>query len=810
MKRKIIGITAVVLAVALLAGILIFAEINNKQLATDNIEDWITQAKEFREQGNNEDAYLRLELYLGEKSDSTDVLMLMANWYKEDGDAAKADEYFAKAAKIADYTDFDLSPTNLVDKFDCPSRGIQLEIKPAIDHTKNMKLSIYSENLAQGEKERGRINYGQKELLQDEKSFTTQWFDVKKGSSLVMSGGFNCSRWQFMDENGEITSIENNLTFHNAENVSLSNNSTSTVSVPYNCIKARVNFYDGSIEKSLSSDGNITVTYGNVAGGFSAVTAQEFELPDLSKNQSITYSDGKWTLNDNGKEKSLELAAIQQTMIVHMGISGTICGTVNVTATKKEIKEGDKTAIYGITYNSSTQNVACRRIDNARCMNFDYKIGSEWVNGTGNDFDKAYPWSDIRLCNIYTTKAGKQNIFYEGSKYFSPEGKWGNVMVEIPKFYTRRVVKNGVESIRISGTKYEGFELEPVFLNSDGTEAERVYMSAYFGSEQNNKIVSLPNRYPTLNLSYGKTIAEAEANGSGYSEMNFAMASALQKLFIIETGTLDASSIIGGDVNKTYYYNGRDTAAITSEKGTNRIILNRNDVTESFTKGTSIILFGGWDSYTNSSVAHREITEVSGTDTTVEIKFDGNSLTVTEKKTVISNIPEKTGKTNSLDYCTAVLEGEDGKVSFRYRYIENLYGSALVMLDNDAYVNNGSFTYIDGTGVEHTINQRVAAQPQELNNRSTANTKMCIKKMSYDVNNPLIMIPTEAGNGASVFSGYCDYWLYANNKDGKNYYLLYGGTQDNGRLAGPFQMRAVINSANYSLPMASARIMYRR
>lgn len=807
--KKVISIIAVVLAVATLAGVLFYVEKANSGFSVKNAEEWITQAKELRAEGKNDDAFLRLELYLGEKPGDKDALTLMADWYSEDGKADKAQEYYDKASRAGEYKDVDLSPVNRLEEFRFSSDSMKLEIKPAVKMTKGMKLKICDENLAGGENELGRISYGQKDLIKDDKSFTTKWMDVKKGSTLVMSGGFNSSEWQFMTDSGEIVSYEDSSsTFHNGENVLLSNKSSSVVSVPEDCGKARVTYYNSTVEGSVGTDGNITVTYGKIPEGYPAVTAQEFDIPDLRENQSVVYSDGKWTLNENGKQTALSLPAVKKTPVFHMSVSGDVCGTVKVDSKELAVSKDDKNAVYGVTYNPSTKNVVCRRTGDAVNLSFDYKVGKEWVNGTGNDFDNAYPWSDIKLCNIYTTKSGDQNIFYKGSKYFSPEGKWGNVMVEIPKFYTRRVVNNGVESISISGTQHEGFELEPVFLNSDGSESDRVYVSAFLGAEKGGSIVSLPNAYPTLNMGYRQTLEKAEANGDGYSEMSLAMISALQKLFLVETGTLDSTSIISGDVNKNYYYKGKDSTAVKSEQKTNRIIVNSNEANRGFSKGTSIILLTGWDTYSNTKTVHREITDVKDNGTTIEIQFDGNPVNVTEKKTAISNIPEKTGKTNSLDYGTAVLEGEDGKTSFRYRYIENLYGSALVMIDDDAYISDGVLTLVDEYENAQTLGQKVAAQALEPSDRAKANAKMCAGKMTYDPENPLYMLPSAAGGGASAFSGYCDYWYYKSSAD--NRYILYGGTQDNGRLAGIFHMRAAITSDDFSHPMASARIMYRR
>ena len=533
-------------------------------------------------------------------------------------------------------------------------------------------------------------------------------------------------------------------------------------------------------------------------------------MPDLTENQSLVYSGGKWILNDNGAESEPELDKINAGYIMRMGISGDVCGYVTVNDMSDEPEYGDKSKQYGIKYKADTSEVLCQRTGDAQGMSFDCKVGDIWVNGTGNDFDNAYPWCEMKLCNVSAGSDGAQKITYEDGAGFALDGSNGNVMVEIPKFYVKRQVKNGYEYLTISGKKYEGYELEPVFLNEDGSEAEYVYMSAYLGVESGDSIVSVSGKYPTLNLTYETTLNKANANGSGYSEVSFMMISALQKLFLVETATLDSSSIFAGDTEKAYYYEETGLTAVESAESSNVIKVKESFYSNKLVEGSSIILFTGWKSYSNAKTPHREIESITkNDDETLSITFNGKPVDVIKGKTAVSNVPELSGKTDSLDYCTAALEGNDGKVSFKYRNIENLYGSALVMLNDDAYVYNGYFNYVDAEGTVRTIYTPLAEQPDDLTDYSRANYDYCIGEMLFDEYNPLIMLPTQTGGKASAYSGYCDYWMYRNNEDGKNCYLLYGGADDNAHLAGIFQMRAILDYESYG-SFYSARIMYRK
>ena len=88
--------------------------------------------------------------------------------------------------------------------------------------------------------------------------------------------------------------------------------------------------------------------------------------------------------------------------------------------------------------------------DDAKGLHFTYTMGNQPVTPYQNDFDQIYPWSKIRLCAVSFSEDGKRKVLYQGEEGFSRDGKAGQVMVEIPKFYTKREVKNGYDSLWIS------------------------------------------------------------------------------------------------------------------------------------------------------------------------------------------------------------------------------------------------------------------------------------------------------------------------------------------------------------------------
>lgn len=814
----IIGIISIVVLGCICAFIIVNQAANS---ITNDVNKMVSRAKSFYDKGDIDNAVYQLQLYCSEKPDNSDGYMLLGDIYMNENDESKAIGYYKKSASNAEISENMISENKKSVKITESYSDVTLKIMPNAKYTKNMKLTFSGENLTPAVV-KGKIKGVQEALIEDEDCYTTEWFSLSESeSTLVMSGGINCSEWQFKLSDGSVSTYNDKNNIHLLENVRFANEATSVVEIPPEAVSARVTFYNASISETTSSDGNVLITYGKNICGYTDISSVTLDIPDLKENEYIEYANEKWLLySGNNEPQELNFDKINLTKSSYISIDGDLCGLVEINGTPAEVSKGDKSKIYGVKYSTNSMITSCVRIGDAKGMCFDYTVDDEWAGSGVNDFDNAYPWCDMKLCNVQI-KDGEKKITYSDSDSFKTDGSNGNVMVEIPKFYVNRTVKDGYEQICISGSKHDGYVLDPVFLDENGNELDKVYMSAYLGTEKDEKIISVSESYPTLMLSYENTLDYAENNGDGFSEMNYLMVSALQKLFVVETGVIDSSELFAGDSYMYYYYEAetpsKTGAASKDAEKSNTITVYKNSGTEKLTVGSSIAIFTNWDDYSNAKTPKREITEIKQLDGDdayskgyYEITFDGDPVNIKKNTTVISNIPSKTGKTNSINYCTGTLSGEDGKVSFKYRNIENIYGSALIMLDDDAYVQDGTFYYMLGYE-ERELDATVAVQADDLSDYSKANTDYCIKEMGYDKDNPTIMIPSVVGNGASAFSYYGDYWMYRNtdNDDGIEKYLLYGGADDNSRIGGIFQLRAIISDRSTKFSFYSARIMCR-
>lgn len=801
------------IVVVMVIGVFVSLQFLTDNNITMNVNEMVSNARKLYEKGDFENANYQLQLYCQEKPEDSQAWMLLGDLSSETGDTESAASYYKKAAKFVECSENQLGEADTIKSFKDFSTIKSIKIYPTAKYTKGMSVSFLGEDLTPKKTFSGKLVGNSDALDGNEDYITTDWFTVDDSrGSVYITGNINCAVWQFVDNKGNYEKYVDDSIFKNVENVSFFSMPYSYAQIPRNAVKARVTYYDQSVDTNAYSDDKIFISYGTTLTGYTRVSEQNFEIPNLTENQYVEYKNSKWYFFDGQESEKLDWNTLTCNSGVTVAIEGELCGTVEVVLNEKNIKKADKTLKYGIKYSTKTSVASAERLGAARGMSFDYMVGEQWKFGTGNDFDNAYPWCEMELCNVKVTSDGSEEITLASDKEFKTDGSNGNVMVRIPKFYSRRLVKDGYEYILISGTEHEGYSIEPVFVNSDGSIADYVYIGAYLGAEKDEKIVSTAESYPSLLLDYGTTLKYAENNGNGYSEMNYLMCSALQKLFIIETGTIDSSSIFAGDSYMYYNYEvnlfKNSGYAAESAKKTNTIKLYNNINTVKICEGSSITVFDGWKSYKNNDGYQREVVSVESDEKYISVTFDGSPMDIEKHSTQISNIPAKTGKTQEISYCSGTLEGEDGKFSFKYRNIENLYGSALIMLDDDAYVQDGFFYYNSG-GRLNKLNTAVVEQSTQLENYDSANINMCIKEMTYDEDNPQIMLPSVVGEGATAYGYYGDVWMYINDTEKTKRYMFYGGADDNERLAGVFQLRAVISRYDSSSDFASARIMYK-
>lgn len=153
------------------------------------------------------------------------------------------------------------------------------------------------------------------------------------------------------------------------------------------------------------------------------------------------------------------------------------------------------------------------------------------------------------------------------------DGTDGMVMVEIPMFYVKRSVNGTVTTWAIADIPLEGFELHPAFIK-DGKVVPFRYYSAYdacywdatdstYKSGLNldaltvdtgaDKLASVSGVYPIVGVTRATCRSLAANRGTGWRQLDFALFSAVQLLYLVEFQSFYSQNITGaGNTAATY------------------------------------------------------------------------------------------------------------------------------------------------------------------------------------------------------------------------------------------------------------------
>ena len=154
-------------------------------------------------------------------------------------------------------------------------------------------------------------------------------------------------------------------------------------------------------------------------------------------------------------------------------------------------------------------------------------------------------------------------------------GADGQVMVEIPKFYYKKVIDGTYTTWKLSHLPIDGYTLHPAFIK-DGAEVNYRYISAYDAcvydtsassyvnglnldnsdslyDYANDKLSSVAGKYPAVGITRAQARQLAANRGNGWRQLDFALWSAIQMLYIIEYQSLFSQNKTGaGNTNGSY------------------------------------------------------------------------------------------------------------------------------------------------------------------------------------------------------------------------------------------------------------------
>ena len=169
-------------------------------------------------------------------------------------------------------------------------------------------------------------------------------------------------------------------------------------------------------------------------------------------------------INENG-----DLQEVASEISIDDVLTNEITDQVKYTAAADSVRYGVRRKLYND--DGSLNNIGtCERI---------------WNDFT--DVLNIYPYNEMKQCKIRYSDGLPIIEGYEDDDNFNNID--GDVFVEIPKFYSpkRLLHDDGYEYFGISKTKWPGWELNPKFINSDGTEKDYTYIAAYRCSKPEGK-----------------------------------------------------------------------------------------------------------------------------------------------------------------------------------------------------------------------------------------------------------------------------------------------------------------------------------
>ena len=154
-------------------------------------------------------------------------------------------------------------------------------------------------------------------------------------------------------------------------------------------------------------------------------------------------------------------------------------------------------------------------------------------------------------------------------------GTDGQVMVEIPKFYAKRIVEGTFTTWKLSHLEIDGYTVHPAFIK-DGVEVNNRYVGAYDacvydtsastyvnGLNLDNAdgiytytedvLSSVSGKYPAVGIFRSQARQLAGNRGAGWRQMDIALWAAIQMLYVVEYQSLFSQNKLGaGNTNGSY------------------------------------------------------------------------------------------------------------------------------------------------------------------------------------------------------------------------------------------------------------------
>ncbi|SFA82308.1 hypothetical protein SAMN05216249_10313 [Acetitomaculum ruminis DSM 5522] len=689
-------------------------------------------------------------------------------------------------------------------------------IKTRIKAGETMCLSFRGKNLYNNNFINAYLKVNDENLYDEgnDRYRTTHWFEVDSSRKFIYMIGdaFNKAIWQFKDANDKLINIssqwENNK--YKRKDLPLINKACAKTFIPLEAVKARIYFADIKDENTAKTGEVLQIAYGLIPENCQEYYERNIEINSENSGDLIKVYPDKWQVISNEEVVARGECHLDFDKIYSFQIDSKNDFKVEIESEEKFVDSEDKE--YGIRWPIEAEIPVCERVGDAKNLHFNYKIENTHAGLFENDFDNIYPWSEMKTCALKVDAEGNEEIIYEGQEGFSRDGSVGEVMVEIPLFYSKREQKDGYEYLWITKKKKEGYKVEPSFITRKGI-LKKIYIGAYLASTD-KKLHSASDTFVCVNENV-KSLRKKIRKTDGFDGYDLLAHMTMEKLFLIETGILSSQSVFEGICNLPYIENEiyPSCIAIEKAKNSNSIKVKNTLVTGRIMPGDTVAVLENPEDIKNNKYSPRTVTDIKKIDSNkLEIYFDGQAINITKKKSFILCLPTKNGVTDKLNYHTGKTDKNNkyalGHEAFKYRGIENLWGNAKVYLEN-AYVVNDKLHICFPNGHEETSAFKLLRQEKTISHRDfDACNEITIKKMIYSKKHPRILFPEATGDGAVSSNYYGDAYYNATEKN-KGYIISYGGALDSLGSAGIFNF-SIDSTIEDKSPSATMRLIYRK
>ena len=496
-------------------------------------------------------------------------------------------------------------------------------------------------------------------------------------------------------------------------------------------------------------------------------------LPRSDEQTGVDFHNANMLCEKNGRLYRMPIKQVEDTMFSDF-------------STLKE---------YGVCIDHNTKSPTLTRVGAAAGKVASYGIGAATAV---NDFDNIYPYSQIKRCTLADDGTVTS---YEGDVNYTEDGSIGQVMVEFPKFYYKRIYDeaSNKEYNYICKEKLTGYSVWPSFADAEGNEiCDKVYIAPFVSNEDpEDSSMHCSIAGQELTSKYGAFLlqSKAAARGENWHNIGLDEYAMIQYLFMIEFATTNSESIFKG-INNNYilealanveeYYSASTnqfaSTEIAEEESTLPLTFvgQKVEITFDLTAGTYV---PSEDDIVDDDLCTtiRRITAIEPVYTNEEIDyyvltFDGEPIPISEDD-LLSQCGQYTGFLNDITAPSGVQGESDLRiVYFKYRGLEYPFGVNYTWV-NGVVMREGAL-YVTTDITKYGIRDENDNKKMNIDGYSALGLmlgdKGYISKMGISSAAPWAMLPVEC-EGASD-EGYCDMQDTTVNTEPTNDYVFRFGS----------------------------------